>query len=86
MTEKPVEETDYYGKGFSQMSHTAKMLGPPRMNFGANRTDADRLEQAIKRHSYVDTQPAETEWIAWNMRPREKQKEIGPSMRFKSHF
>ena len=44
MTEKPVEETDYYGKGFSQMSHTAKMLGPPRMNFGANRTDADRLE------------------------------------------
>jgi hypothetical protein len=85
MTIKPVEETDYYGKGFEQMSNTAKMLGPPRMNFGAPRVDNDRLVAATQKHSFIDSCPVTPEWIAWNMRPRDKKKEIGPSMRFNSH-
>jgi len=43
MTTKPVTETDYYGKGFEKQNHAARMLGPPRMNFGAPRVDDDRL-------------------------------------------
>lgn len=46
MTVKPVEETDYYGKGFEELSHARKFVGPPRMNFGADRGDCDRLEKA----------------------------------------
>jgi len=46
MTVKPVAETDYYGKGFRELSHTAKMVGPPRMNFGAPRVDNDRIKTA----------------------------------------
>ena len=47
MTEKPVTETDYYGKGFEQMSHAKKMLGPPRMSFGAPLADQDRIDKAV---------------------------------------
>ena len=86
MTVKPVEETDSYGKGFEQQSHAARMLGPPRMNFGATRGDGDRIEAAVDRNSFIDSQPTEPERITWQMRPRDKAKEIGPSMRFNSHF
>ena len=86
MTVKPVNETDYYGKGFSQMSHNAKMVGPARMNFGATRGDKDRVQTAQGKNSYIDSAPTEPEWLVWKMRPREKKKEIGPSMRFNSHF
>lgn len=46
MTVKPVTETDYYGKGFDQMSSNNRMLGAQRMNFGAPRKDNDRLKTA----------------------------------------
>ena len=86
MTVKPVHETDYYGKGFDQMSCNAKMKGPQRMNFGAPRKDDDRLMAAKAKSSFIDSCPASPEWLAWNMRPRQKDREIGPSMRFNSHF
>ena len=86
MTVSPVNESDYYGKGFEQMSHASKMLGPPRMNFGAPRVDDDRIVSAVAKNSYLDSQPTDPEWMVWQMRPREKKKEIGPSMRFNSHF
>ena len=86
MTVKPVNETDYYGKGFEQLSHANKMVGPPRMNFGADRGDSDRMEKAKSNHAYIDNVPTQPEWTSWKMRPREKKKEIGPSMRFNSHF
>ena len=68
------------------MSHNEKMVGPPRMNFGATRGDEDRVETAIEKNSFIDSVPTEPEWTVWKMRPREKKKEIGPSMRFNSHF
>ena len=88
MTVKPVEETDYYGNGngFSQMSHTAKMVGPPNMNFGAIKCDNDRIATAAAKNGFIDSAPTEPEWKTWRMRPREKNKEIGPAMRFNSHF
>ena len=67
------------------MYHAAKMVGPPRMNFGAPRVDDDRLKAAVKSHSFIDSCPAVPERLAWNMRPRQKNREIGPSMRFNSH-
>ena len=86
MTVKPVAETDYYGKGFEQISHTQKFLGAPAMNFGAFRGDEDRRETEVQKNSFIDSVPTEPEWRVWQMRPREKKKEIGPAMRFNSHF
>ena len=57
MTVKPVHETDYYGQGFQQMSHVSKMVGPPRMNFGALRGDNDRMVRAVHNNSYIDHSP-----------------------------
>ena len=68
------------------MSHTAKMVGPPAMNFGATKTDNDRIETATAKNRFLDSSPTEPEWKTWRMRPREKKKEIGPAMRFNSHF
>ena len=56
------------------------------MNFGADRGDGDRLEKATAKQAYIDSVPTDPEWTNWQMRPREKGREIGPSMRFNSHF
>ena len=85
MTVKPVTETDFYGKGFDQMSHLSKMKGAPYMKFGAPRVDTDRISEAEQKNSYIDSCPTIPEWEAWDMRPRKKNREIGPSMRFNSH-
>ena len=86
MTSEPIEETDYYGKGFAQLDHVRRMLGPPRMNFGGLRTDQDRIDQASNANSFIDSAPTEPERMTWKMRPRNKSKEIGPSMRFNAHL
>ena len=86
MTTSPIRESDYYGKGFRQAQHNQAMKGPRIMSFGATRTDFERLNEAKKKNSISDPDPAKPEWQAWNMRPRNKSKEIGPSMRFNSHL
>ena len=65
MTVKPVNETDYYGKGFEELSHARKFVGPPRMNFGADRGDCDRLEKATAKQAYIDSVPTDPEWTIW---------------------
>ena len=72
MAVKPVAESDYYGKGFSQMEHKRQMVGPPVMNFKAMKSDGERIKTAQANNSYIDSAPAEPEWRAWQMRPREK--------------
>ena len=39
MTTTPIQETDYYGKGFQQARYNDAMKGPRIMSFGATRTD-----------------------------------------------
>ena len=55
MTVKPVTETDFYGKGFDEMSHNMKMKGAPRMAFGATRSDSERIMTPIANNSYIDS-------------------------------
>ena len=62
------------------------MKGATVMNFGASRTDADRLSKAREVTSRADVDVPVPEHKAWSMRPRDKSKEIGPSMRFNAHF
>jgi len=62
------------------------MLGPPKMSFGAVKSDDERVTHATEKNMVFDSAPTEPEWQVWKMRPREKGKEIGPSMRFNSHF
>ena len=56
------------------------------MNFGAMTSDDDRIQTASAKNQFLDSVPTEPEWKTWKMRPREKNKEIGPAMRFNSHF
>ena len=86
MTVKPIHESDYYGSGFEQTRLKYMMKGPRVMSFGATKTDEDRLNKAHKETSWKDPSPNVPEWKAWSMRPRNKSKEIGPSMKFNSHF
>lgn len=85
MTIKPISETDYYGQGREKIASAKKMVGPSRMNFGAPRVDDDRLINAWKKNKLIDHSPHIPEGQAWNMRPRVKANEIGPTMRFNSH-
>jgi hypothetical protein len=63
------------------------MKGARILNFGATRTDQDRMKQAKEKAAVADPdQSTKPEWKAWSMRPRNKSKEIGPSMRFNSHL
>ena len=62
------------------------MKGPRVMSFGATKTDEDRLSKVREATRMTDSCPSEPEWRAWSMRPRNKSKELGPSMRFNSHF
>ena len=62
------------------------MVGHQRMNFGATFNDDDRVHKQMVKNSCLDSKPTEPEWRVWQMRPRNKDKEIGPSMRFNSHF
>ena len=53
------------------------------MVFSAPRTDDDIKDQIRRNVCVIDpTPPAKIEREAWNMRPREKKKEIGPQFRF----
>ena len=65
MAIKPVTETDYYGRGFSQQNHNRQMVGPPRMSFGAMRTDEERIQTALESNSFIDSAPTEPEWRVW---------------------
>ena len=86
MTLNPVVEADYYGKGFEHARYVQAMKGSKAMNFGAHRTDQERLNEAISKNKISDSDPCRPEWQAWSLRPRNKSKEIGPSMKFNSHL
>ena len=62
------------------------MKGPRVMNFGASKTDEDRLRKAKEVTGRADVDVPQPEHKAWSMRPRDKSREIGPSMRFNNHF
>ena len=86
MTTDPITETDYYGKGFAQAKANKAMMGQRVMSFGATRTDHERLTEAMSKNAIADPDPPKPEWKAWDLRPRNKNREIGPSMRFNSHL
>lgn len=53
------------------------------MVFSAPRCDGDIKDQIRRNVCVIDpTPPAKIEREAWNMRPRAKDKEIGPQFRF----
>ena len=78
MAVSPIITTDKYGKGFEQVKKEATFLGRRSFNFGANRTDKDRLEKITRFNRALDHSPHVPEVKAWNMRPRHKELEIQP--------
>ena len=78
---------DTYGQGFLDFTNAARRKGPATMNFGANKGDRDRLEKLGRTtNDRIDNAPAQTEHKAWNMRPRRKQEEIQPQIRFAANL
>jgi hypothetical protein len=57
------------------------------MHFGGNRGDQDRMEKCNRlTNNFIDSSPAVNERLAWNMRPRRRNLEIQPQMRFKPNM
>jgi hypothetical protein len=56
------------------------------MNFGAVRTDQERLQKSISSNQYLDAKPTNPEHFNWKLRPRTRQQEVGPEFRFNAHL
>ena len=57
--------------------------GKDHMVFKAPRTDNDIKRGMYNDHAFLDpTPPSQIEHKAWNMRPRTKEREIGPQFRY----
>jgi hypothetical protein len=78
MTNEPVFENDYYKIDLEKMKSYKNMKGDKFMNFGGLKTDSDRMKKQMRVNSFIDSTPLLEEWDAWNLRPREKDKEVGP--------
>ena len=75
---------DHYGDGFVVEQSNKKRKGPPAMQFGAMRGDMDRMDKLNRlTNNFIDNTPAQIERVAWSMRPRRRNLEIQPQMRFK---
>jgi len=85
VTEAPVDlrekdQTDYY-----QKIEEAKNVCQEHFYY-KNSTDVMRITSQIEKNAILDTQPPQKiEREAWIMRPRMKDKELGPKIRFNSH-
>lgn len=89
ITKDPIQVSDYYQpegdeNGNNSRNHISQSL-KRSMIFSAPRTDNDIRHDNTKRTEYLDTDPPLlSEVQAWNMRPRDKNSEIGPEFRFDS--
>ncbi len=54
------------------------------MNFGAFRTDRDRLDYFIKNQATLDSKPTSPQHLNWKLRQVEKSRQIGPEFKFNS--
>ena len=82
MSEKPIIDPDQVtSKLKSQSLHTSKFLGSSKLNFGAHKSDRDRIEKSLQLFEYLDNKPIpKPEHLNWQMRKRNKTAEIGPNM------
>ena len=82
MTNDPIFENDYYKIDLDKMKSYQNMKGDKFMNFGGLKTDSDRMQKQMRVNSFIDSTPNLEEWDAWNLRPRNREKEVGPQFRF----
>lgn len=83
----PLVLDDHYGQGFTKNEVKKRRKGPASMNFGAPKGDADRLIKCNRlTNDFIDNTVSTIERVAWNMRPRDKKKEIQPQIRFNNHL
>ena len=54
------------------------------MQFGAFRTDRDRLDYFIKNQEFLDCKPTSPQHLNWKLRQVEKSRQIGPEFKFNS--
>ena len=96
--EKPEEYElpDEFNGGVLAKKQQMRLLGKERFKFTTNSKDEERInvrnktvkpcpsQEAKEQNKICDTQPLNiTEVRAWNLRPRSKDLEIGPNVRFK---
>ena len=76
MTELPIKETDFY------KPKSVKYLGPAFMRFTAPKGDDDIMKSYKDQSVILDPTPSLPERVTWNMRPRNKNLELGPEFKF----
>ena len=86
MAVSPVHESDNYGKGFEAEEDAKKFHGTRKLNFGGIRSDAERMAKINEHNLNIDCSPTVPEVKAWNMRPRRKEFELGPPMKYNDHL
>ena len=72
---------DAYREGDKQQ-YKSEMKGRDHFKFTNNSSQSDRIQNNYNFNSSLDPSPAETGWAAWNLRPRELHKEVGPKLKF----
>ena len=82
MSVAPIKENDYYSPSATKLTQIMNFKGPQYIKFRAPRCDVELAEQVRKETSVIDTTVGLNYVKAWNMRPRDKKKEIGPRFRF----
>lgn len=88
---------DEFNGGVQAKKQQLSLFGRERFKFTTNSKDEERInvcdktvktslfvQEAAEQNKICDTQPLNiTEVRAWNLRPRSKDLEIGPAVRFK---
>ncbi|CDW72407.1 UNKNOWN [Stylonychia lemnae] len=83
MSVEPIQPDDYYKVDPKMIEYQSKFKGSEFLKFTNNARDSDRIEASIKNNQMLDLNPpGKIEKFAWQMRPRSKDKEIGPELRF----
>lgn len=74
MVEEPVQPIDFYSP-----KKDLDFKGPAFFRFNGIKTDNDIKRQIREVAMRLDTSPCLPQTVAWNMRPRDKARDIGPS-------
>eukprot|EP00347_Sterkiella_histriomuscorum_P021157 403335031 len=82
MTLDPIQQDDHYKIDPKSVIDLTKIKGREYFKYSNNATDQERINDSMRKNEFLDNKPPEKiEKYAWNMRPRSKEREIGPEIK-----
>lgn len=87
MAANPVVISDEYTTKYGDKTQErALSIQPRQMNFGGLKGDTDRKKRMDEVNCLIDNSVTVGESVAFELRPRDKSKEVGASMHLNNHF